>query len=161
MKILCSRDEIIRPFFANKQASATWQTISIYLFSLLIVFLGCQFSRYFLAARRHYWAQNQEAETSLNPLANWDGVWYQQIAANGYNYNAKQPSNVVFFPAYPLAGRFLATTTGLSYTASLLAISHLSLCGAYGLMFRYIHVRHSGLSKSVSPHLLLSLRFGQ
>lgn len=49
-----------------------------------------------------------------NLLARWDAGWYLGIAEEGYNYwgNARQQTNVAFFPAYPLTVRAAASLIG-------------------------------------------------
>ena len=37
---------------------------------------------------------------TLNIWAHWDGVWYSEIAAEGYGGRA--PASTAFFPLYPL-----------------------------------------------------------
>lgn len=39
---------------------------------------------------------------SLDGWARWDSGWYASIALEGYSYRHGQPSNVNFFPLYPL-----------------------------------------------------------
>ncbi|MGI8436167.1 MAG: mannosyltransferase family protein, partial [Chthoniobacterales bacterium] len=41
-----------------------------------------------------------------NPLVNmwsrWDAGWYHNVAEHGYNFSPDKPSNVAFFPVYPM-----------------------------------------------------------
>ncbi len=39
----------------------------------------------------------------LAPLANWDGVWYENIARHGYDFVQHGAHPIAFFPLYPLA----------------------------------------------------------
>src|SRR5437868_7228260 len=38
----------------------------------------------------------------VNMLSRWDAGWYVEIARDGYRYEPGSPSNVAFFPLYPL-----------------------------------------------------------
>ncbi|MER3396900.1 MAG: hypothetical protein C4319_09000 [Acidimicrobiia bacterium] len=56
-------------------------------------------------------------------IVNWDGHWYLGIAASGYNYLSGTDSNVAFFPAFPLAMRYLGEIASISYAWAGVAIS--------------------------------------
>ncbi|HJQ30030.1 MAG TPA: hypothetical protein VJ827_11865, partial [Rubrobacter sp.] len=66
---------------------------------------------------------------TLNIWAHWDGVWYTQIAGEGYGASA--PASTAFFPMYPLLMRSFAELFG-----GPLSIEALSVWGALiSLMF--------------------------
>jgi hypothetical protein len=68
----------------------------------------------------------------------WDGAWYERIAREGYTYSTDRMSSVVFFPTYPLAGRWLASATGLTQATALLVASNLFWLGALAMMAAYV-----------------------
>src|SRR6266536_2914897 len=67
----------------------------------------------------------------LEAFGNWDGRWYRRIAVEGYQYNPKRPSNIAFFPAFPLLGRGLASITGWCSDLALLLVAHVCLPGPF------------------------------
>ncbi len=52
----------------------------------------------------------RRAPGRLNIWAHWDGVWYSQIATEGYAAHA--PASTAFFPLYPLLMRSFAEVFG-------------------------------------------------
>ncbi len=74
-------------------------------------------------------------------FANWDGQWYVHIARDGYFYDPQTMSSVAQFPAFPLAGRYLARITGLDYDVALTLTANVSLFLALALFGAYIHRR--------------------
>src|SRR5437870_6965355 len=95
--------------------TAHWRTYKPYAFSLFI-FLGSRlwmllaiiYAANFVPAYQGngYWNVN----SPLRYLLRYDSGWYLRIAVQGYSYNGnnsiEQP--VVFYPLYPLAGRFVS-----------------------------------------------------
>ena len=55
----------------------------------------------------------------------WDGIYYQIIAEKGYAADYLS----VFFPFYPLLGRWISALTGLSALVALLLVSNLMFIG--------------------------------
>jgi hypothetical protein len=55
------------------------------------------------------------ADPWLNLPARWDAVWYSDIAALGYRWDGDwtRQQNVVFFPAFPMAARWVARPLGM------------------------------------------------
>jgi hypothetical protein len=55
----------------------------------------------------------------LNLPARWDAGWYYQIAAAGYHWDRTSPrqQNIAFFPAFPMAMRFVGQLLGASNEA--------------------------------------------
>ncbi len=80
-----------------------------------------------------------------NVLASWDGWWYQQIAAHGYDpalvripeasgLITLEGNSAAFFPLYPAAIRLVASCTGLGlYGAGLLVSILASFVAALGI----------------------------
>ena len=48
----------------------------------------------------------------LSGWVQWDGAWFRSVADQGYSYDPARPSNVAFFPGYPLAMRLVGILTG-------------------------------------------------
>src|SRR5215510_7702603 len=96
----------------------------IYFLTSLIAICGLELGHDFLKAPERPFAKSAEAQYRF---ANWDGAWYVKIVEEGYAYDSRRPSNVAFFPAYPVLGRWLTQLTGLPTAIALFAISHLSL----------------------------------
>jgi hypothetical protein len=118
--------------------------LSAYYLTSLIAVSGVVFGQSYLQAPRHSLAKQADL---LGVFANWDGNWYVKIARDGYRYDAAQPSNIAFFPAFPLLGRWLANLTGLRIEAALLIIAHLSLAATFVLLAAYVRLR-SGANTS-------------
>jgi hypothetical protein len=71
----------------------------------------------------------------------WDGPRYLAIAENGYSYAPHCPSNVAFFPLYPLAIWTTATATSLPYDLSAIAVSHIATLAAFTVLSLYFQRR--------------------
>jgi Gpi18-like mannosyltransferase len=57
-------------------------------------------------------------------LANWDGVWYLQLAVHGYPHHVLATQDTLgFFPLYPLMMWVLGNVGGVAYVVSGVAIS--------------------------------------
>src|SRR5580700_4361002 len=131
------------PVRAPQPPSDGWLTdvqnglLAYYLTSLIAV-LGVLFGHDFLKPASHVLAKHGD---ELAAFANWDGEWYLKILEDGYRYHPEQPSNVAFFPAFPLLGRWLAAATGLRPDVSLLIIAHLSLAATFVLLAGYLRQR--------------------
>lgn len=72
-------------------------------------------------------------------FARYDAGWYQQIAANGYEYRGTGRNNVAFFPAYPLLMRAIGSTLGgrqQDYYFAGILISWLAFAAAMTLLYR-------------------------
>jgi len=91
----------------------------------------------------------------LDAFAYWDGRWYVAILQHGYTYQPGQPSNVAFFPAFPLLGRAAADITGLRPEVALLLVSHLCLAAACVVLAAYAHRRY-GSGHPAAPYALLA-----
>ena len=67
----------------------------------------------------------------------WDAIWYGSIAQNGYQYaGTREPSNVAFFPLFPLVNGLVSRLFGLPVAASGPLVSTLLTLGACLLLYR-------------------------
>jgi hypothetical protein len=87
----------------------------------------------------------------VGSFALWDGKRYEGIAKKGYSYNPDAMSPVQFFPAYPLAGRFIAAVTGWRVDFSLLLNSYLFLIAAGVATSLYVNCRTVEPAAAVVP----------
>src|SRR5260370_22181020 len=98
------------PVGASQPASAGWLTdvrnglLAYYLTSLLAI-LGVLFGHDYLKPAPHALTKGGD---ELAAFANWDGGWDLKIVETGYQYDPSRPSNLAFFPAFPMLGRRLA-----------------------------------------------------
>jgi Gpi18-like mannosyltransferase len=77
----------------------------------------------------------------VEAFANWDGRWYRQVTQEGYSYDGEKNSDVAFFPAFPLLGRFVEELTGLRAELALLAVAHLCLAATFVVLAGYVRCR--------------------
>lgn len=89
-------------------------------------------------------------------LTQWDGQWYMEISARGYDYDPQKHSSVSFFPLYPLLGRAVAAVTGLDVGASLLLVSHVFLIGAIVLLSGYVCDRYADSPPGARAYVVLA-----
>jgi hypothetical protein len=79
----------------------------------------------------------------LAPFVQWDAIWFQSVAQQGYMYfpALKTQQNIVYFPGYPgliwLAGRI-----GLPGPLAAVLIAHLATMVASVLMYRLVARRY-------------------
>jgi hypothetical protein len=125
-----------------------------YYLTSMIVVLAAVFGHDLLPQSRDPLAKQDDA---LHVFANWDGKWYLSIVQRGYAYDATKPSNVAFFPAYPLLAWGVARATGVGPVVSLLIISHASLIAAFVLTLAYVRVRFPDDKRELGEYVLLSL----
>jgi hypothetical protein len=65
------------------------------------------------------------------PLARWDAVWYQSIAARGYRHGtALMDNNVGYYPLYPILAAFVSRALHAALLPTGIALSILCLGGA-------------------------------
>jgi hypothetical protein len=82
--------------------------LAVYVASRLFYLVaGALFATY-LPAGDFYWLTPDVPLGTLNIWARWDGAWYSQIAAEGYETHA----STAFFPLYPLLMRSFAELFG-------------------------------------------------
>ena len=77
----------------------------------------------------------------VSAFANIDGVYYADIARDGYAYDPERRSNVAFFPLFPLLGRAVAWVTGLPPELALVLASNLCLMGVFFVSALYVEAR--------------------
>ena len=67
----------------------------------------------------------------------WDALWYGSIAQNGYQYaGTREPSNVAFFPLFPLVNGLVSRLTALPVATSGPLVSTLLTLGSCLLLYR-------------------------
>ena len=74
---------------------------------------------------------------SLVPWMGWDAGWYLSIAQRGYSFDPNGPSNVAFFPLFPLLIKAVAAVTGSVALAGLL-IANVAALGAVLVLWRWV-----------------------
>src|SRR5687768_10776150 len=89
----------------------------------------------------HFVIKSGEASGFVKALAYIDGNNYRHIVENGYSYQDKAPSSVAFFPAYPLATRWVSQLSGLAPVSSQVIISNVCCLIAFALMGAYLQRR--------------------
>jgi len=93
------------------------------------------------AASEHLVPSNRPTVLTEGLIA-WDGTWYRDIAANGYN--AVGTDGLRFFPLFPLLGRaFSVVTLGRTDVALILIANIASLCLAVAIRRLVIFERGS------------------
>lgn len=114
-------------------------SLLIFLGSRLLVLLAILYAANFVPPNQGsaYW--NVDSPW-LRYLLRYDSGWYLRIAVQGYSYNGndsiEQP--VVFYPLYPLVGRFISRLFGIEPYVGLLIVSNLSILIAIPLAFKLI-----------------------
>lgn len=121
------------------------QDIAIWAIASALVIAGAEFGRQFI---------RPDQETSFCQALAWhDGYNYAHVAADGYSYTPGDASYVAFFPAYPLASRWLSHVTGLAIIPAMLLVANFfgalafAVAGAY-LRRRAQLGRHEGTPSS-------------
>lgn len=76
-------------------------------------------------------------DTSVDPLAVWDGIWYRRITDSGYSYDPNTESSIAFFPGYPLVTRCTKALIPMPTVTALVLVSHASLIGVFFLIALY------------------------
>ena len=76
----------------------------------------------------------------VQPLANWDGVWYSLLADRAYWSNPipEEPAPTAFWPLYPLLLRLGHGFTGLSIPLVGVVLSNLAFLFALGFLDRLV-----------------------
>jgi Mannosyltransferase (PIG-V) len=73
----------------------------------------------------------------VEPLRNWDGLWYRLVAQDGYkDYLA----NAAFWPLYPMSMRALSRVTGLPEEVSGYLIANLCFAAALVVLYRLVNL---------------------
>lgn len=122
-------------------------TAVCYATTTAIVVLGVCLGHFYLTDSHHQDYFNTPHRTDLGAaFANWDGQWYVHIARDGYFYDPETMSSVAQFPAFPLAGRWLALTTRMDYDHALTLVAN--LCFFFALALFGAHIRRRPESPS-------------
>lgn len=107
--------------------------LAAFVASALVVHCGVWFGSKVLERRPHHFQKKVfilgEGGGPVRGMSGWDGVWYADIARNGYDVWSTIHANIAFFPAYPLAGRLVAQLPGLSTEAGLVLVSNFCFVG--------------------------------
>lgn len=90
-------------------------------------------------------------------LSTWDGKAYADIARNGYEYTPGKKSDIVFFPAYPVAARLLLLFLPVSAEAACLLVSHVCLLLSFVLLDRYLAKRVDARARTLGLALFAVL----
>ena len=136
---------------------------AFYILGLIPVLFGVWFGVDYLQPRNYHdfpgfmITQPDPRGGVLQACANWDGVWYTDIARDGYKYSPDEGSYVVFFPMYPCLGRAVAKAVGVSEQTALLIVAHVALILAILVLQKYVALRFSGSTLAVSDGSVLCL----
>jgi hypothetical protein len=128
--------------------------LACYYVTTFVVLAGVWFSYDFVARRYTFPAQFGALRRGFR---SWDGSKYAEIAEHGYSYDPERRSNVAFFPAYPLAARWLSWLTGWPVDVSLLVVAHACLLGAFVLLDAYVRRRSPPDDTKHADFVLLAL----
>jgi hypothetical protein len=118
--------------------------VGICLLGSLIVIAGAVWGRTGLAPSKGAHSRPRVASGGVplvDTLTRWDGQWYLEIAAAGYNYRPGHQSSVAFFPAYPLLAEAVSACTLLPPAWAALAVSHGFLLATCLLLHAYVRRR--------------------
>jgi Gpi18-like mannosyltransferase len=75
-------------------------------------------------------------------LTHWDGVWYEKITTQGYDYvNDQQQNSIAFFPLFPLLA-YLLMKAGLPFAVAGTLINNLAFLGALIMLYRWVEPAH-------------------
>jgi hypothetical protein len=96
---------------------------------------------------------------TLNIWAHWDGVWYSEIAAEGYGGSA--PASTAFFPLYPLLMRAFAELFGGPLSLDALSVGGvlISLLALPFALFFVYRIAEDGWGTRVAKVTVLTLAF--
>jgi hypothetical protein len=72
----------------------------------------------------------------VDPLRNWDGLWYRLVAIEGYTPIHK--ANAAFWPLFPWSMRVLADATGMTADVAGYLIANLCFLVALVLLYRLV-----------------------
>jgi hypothetical protein len=128
-------------------------SLLLYCLTSIIVVLGVAAGHGYMKLGEHAPA---ERPSLLGAFAVWDGEWYEQIMTEGYSYRPGLPSNIAFFPAYPLLGRWIGRATGAAPALALLLVSHASLAAAFVVFGAYLRKRAVNLLPGAGCYALLA-----
>jgi hypothetical protein len=130
-----------------------WLGLAIYSFTSLIPILGVVVGHDFFNRPSNPLRKQVD---EIRAFANWDGEHYMKILTDSYTYDQRRPSNVAFFPAYPMLGRLVAKGTGADPDLALLIVSHVSLMASFVLFAAYSRVREVSNGSQLNYFALLA-----
>jgi hypothetical protein len=146
-----SRDEEERSAGGGRLRMTT--ALFHFLWTLDVIFLAYYFAN-------DYIIRQPDAFRLFNldgtPFNSHDGQWYKSIANFGYFYTPGSPSNVAFFPFYPLCCRLVVQFTGLSYDDAALFVSNGFLAGCFLLLGHYLNLRFYDTEAQIRRNVMLS-----
>lgn len=79
-------------------------------------------------------------------MARWDSLWYFSIVEDGYSLSSGDPSNVAFFPAYPLLTSLLHHLLSLNPFIAAYIVSGLSTFTSIWLLHRWAWLKSDDLA---------------
>ena len=88
----------------------------------------------------------------LDSMARFDGRAYKSVLEDGYSYAPSSGGTVAFFPLYPLLGRLVVWSTGLSAVMSLVIVSYGCLLATYAIFDAYLSVRKTSSRPAKLSH---------
>lgn len=127
--------------------------LSTYALTLVVVVAGASLGVDILPRQDH---PKRNEPGLAEGFANWDGVWYAEIARDGYSYNKHKASSVAFFPAFPLLGFGAARVTGLREDRALVVVANVCLVIFFVMLHAYVRVRFRCGSPELAGWTLLS-----
>src|SRR5690606_29215154 len=68
----------------------------------------------------------------VEPLRNWDGLWYRLIAIEGYDYHQ---ANAAFWPLFPMSMRTVSRATGMAEEVAGYLIANVTFAVALVLLY--------------------------
>jgi hypothetical protein len=75
-------------------------------------------------------------------FTHWDGVWYERVATQGYDYvNDDQQNSIAFFPLFPLL-IYLLMKGGVSFAVAGTLINNLAFLGALVVLYGWVEPIH-------------------
>jgi hypothetical protein len=128
--------------------------IFYYYITSIIPVLGVVLAQHCVVVRDEEFAQKRDFVTAC--LA-WDGRQYRDIAADGYSYSPVRPSNVAFFPVYPLVGRMVSNVAGIRVDVALLVTAHAFLALSFVIMAVYGQRSQCGDARYCVQYVLLCM----
>jgi hypothetical protein len=91
-----------------------------------------------------------------DPFFQWDSYFYLSIARSGYWYVAGEPSNVHFFPLYPLLVRLAGSLTG-EFVVTGFILANLFLFGAMVFLYQLVRIDGGGAAAAERATLYLAV----
>ena len=151
--IRCSPDPFAFPYTISvKPRALTADDIRtgllVYIVSSAVVLLAVWFGHRFVQQPQGW---DDDHKDYLGALCRYDGNWYLGIVTEGYSYDPERPSNVAFFPAFPLAARGVVAATDCRPELATIFVAHFFLAMTLVLLHASIRVR----ATETSPGLVV------